>query len=270
MRDEGMGVREAREILKIPRGRVTPRAITKAYHRLALKHHPDRGGTDASFLAISTAKSVLLDQTGSGNTVLPPSDGLWFPDSETRIRAEQVIKAGITYLTSPGVPSISVMLKRENWPLCVTSEFMKYVAPHSKVVTICPSLASALARLVHPLDVGGETFYVPLWHSQVEFDCNGCVLIVNVNITVPPHVTIDIDNVIHVNVSHRIISLLELGHLDLSIAGRSFRLPAASVRVVEKQSVSLGRVGLPAIDCHDTLNVSKTMEIVVHLTLTVD
>lgn len=48
------------EILGIPKD-ATPDMIRKAYHRMALKNHPDKGGDPEIFKSISEAKEVLSD-----------------------------------------------------------------------------------------------------------------------------------------------------------------------------------------------------------------
>ena len=40
----------------------TPEEINKAYKKLAMKHHPDKGGLEANFKLVLEAKEVLLNQ----------------------------------------------------------------------------------------------------------------------------------------------------------------------------------------------------------------
>ena len=267
-----MSMQEARTILNITDDDPSDKAIKAAYHRLALKHHPDMdGGSDAEFITISNAKNTLLEQT---QTESPPFTTAWGGHLKAYLRVDQVVKVLLAQLTSAQIAAVWGLSKREDAGRIlgedITSEFRKQILEISKVVTIRPSIESALAQMIHPLEVQEETFYVPLWHSHVEFECKGRILIVNIDTIVPSHVTIDSDNIIHVNIARSAADLLRLGYLDVAVGDRTFRLPAASIRTVKAQSISLGDVGLPCIHYCDPLNVSILMKIMVHLTLSLE
>ena len=274
MGETEMSVREARKILNITTDKLTDRAIKLAYRRQALRCHPDMGGSDADFITIGDAKNVLLERTHELEPEATWFAGAWGGHLKAYIRIDQVVKALLARLTSAQISAVWMLSTEADSAEVIgediISEFRKQIAEMSEVRTIRPSIASALARLVHPLKVEDETFYVPLWHSRVEFDFKGRILIVNIDPVMPPHITVDGNNVIHVDISHEAGALIRRGHLDVPVGDRSFRLPASSVRMVERQSVSLGRVGLPCTDRSDPLDVSTTMEIVVHLILSLD
>lgn len=48
--------------LGVPRN-ATPEQIKKAYRKLAMEHHPDRGGDSSTFQNISVAYDILSDPT---------------------------------------------------------------------------------------------------------------------------------------------------------------------------------------------------------------
>ena len=272
MHNVGMPTCEAQEVLGIGPEQMTAKAITSAYHRLALKHHPDMtDGSDAAFVRISDAKEVLLERAEKNTTQSAPVS-----ETQAKVHPEidHVVKAFLSQLTSAQITTVWALSSctdtRALFGESVVSELQKQIREVCEVITIKPTIASALAQLVYPLQVKGETFYVPLWHSRVEFDCRGRILIVNIDTVVPSHVTIDIDNIIHVRVAHRSTTLLRAGYLDVCVGDRTFRLWASSISTVQSQSISLGRIGLPRVNCCDPLDVDSLMEIMVHLTLSPD
>ena len=270
-----MSVQQARTVLSITEPEPTDRAIRVAYHRLALKRHPDmEGGSDAAFVEITSAKNTLLEQAREEHPV--PS---WFATVygvhvKPYLRIDQVVKAFLAQLSPGQIGTVWSVSKSADARAIigedVLSELQKQVMKISDRITIRPSLESALTQLLYPLEFEEETFYVPLWHSHVEFDCKGRILIVNIDTLVPPHITIDSDNVIHVNVAHSAAALLRQGYLDVAVGEHKFTVPASSIRMVCSQSISLGCVGLPYIHHCDPLNVSTRMEIMVHLILSMD
>ena len=48
------------EVLGVPTD-ASQEAISKAYRKLALKHHPDKGGSAAEFRVVAEAYAVLSD-----------------------------------------------------------------------------------------------------------------------------------------------------------------------------------------------------------------
>ena len=266
MHSMAMSMREARGILDIPSGTLTAKIVRTAYHRLALKHHPDMpGGTNDAFVKINGARDVLLEQTNKSGPEYSQA---------TDPSPEKVVQLLLADLTSVQILAIWALLQRTETDMflgeATAGELRRQIAQRSNIITVRPTLASSLSQLVHPLDIGEEVVYVPLWHSHVEFECKGRVIIVHVDTILPPHIAVDSDNTMHVNITHRASLLLKMGYLDICIADRDFRLPASRVRMVGTQTVSLGHVGLPRINCRDTLDVSVQMEIIVHLNLSLN
>src|SRR5579863_3452452 len=55
-----MAKRDYYEVLGVSKG-ASPDEIKKAYRRLAVQHHPDRGGDETKFKAVSESYEVLKD-----------------------------------------------------------------------------------------------------------------------------------------------------------------------------------------------------------------
>lgn len=60
-RDPGLEAIQARQCLHLPlTGRLTVSEVKQAHKRLAVQHHPDKGGDPALMTRFNTARDVLL------------------------------------------------------------------------------------------------------------------------------------------------------------------------------------------------------------------
>lgn len=92
------------EILGLPKG-ATPDQIKKAYRKLAMQHHPDKGGSQAAFLKIKQAyDDLLVGKTGAASYSTPPPPRGSYTSPRTRatgsytlIRGE-IVKDGFMFV----------------------------------------------------------------------------------------------------------------------------------------------------------------------------
>jgi hypothetical protein len=80
----------------------------------------------------------------------------------------------------------------------------------NNVIILNPSLKDVIQNNISVLQYEGQTFYVPLWHSELHYrvDDSGKQLIVKCVPVLPDHMSIDVNNELHIDVRADIKELL--------------------------------------------------------------
>jgi len=223
-----MDDREACSLLGVGPGPHNGDRIRRAYYKKCLEHHPDRGGQSRNFIKITRARDCLLSR---GSCESQPFDTVKF-----------------------GLQALSFVLRGINSAL------------NSYIVITVP-LASALSSLIAPVHFEGVTYYVPLWHHQLEFKRKRGSLIVQVKLELPTHVTIADDRSI---IIERSISLGELCDSDVFLvecAGLVANVRNEQVFVQPHQRIDLGPIGLPLPGDGDILAIDERARVYLDLSI---
>jgi curved DNA-binding protein CbpA len=80
----------------------------------------------------------------------------------------------------------------------------------NNIIILKPSLKDVIQNNISVLHYEGQTFYVPLWHSELHYrvDDSGKQLIVKCVPELPDHMSIDVNNELHIDVRADIKELL--------------------------------------------------------------
>lgn len=142
----------------------------------------------------------------------------------------------------------------------------KYERTHVAIVkpTFKEMFESDVYKLIH----GGETYYVPSWHSELQYEstCNpGYEVIVKcVPSNIPDNVLIDEHNNIHVTVDSRLNALdVKKGVIPFYIDGVSFFIDCSALRIVPTQIHVIKGKGIPVIDECDMYNDANRSDVIV-------
>ena len=134
---------------------------------------------------------------------------------------------------------------------------------------------------------GEDIFYVPLWHSELQFSCSGQN---NSDINVlcipelPDNITIDQYNNIHLNINVSLDGILERDFIDVYICDleqsttadkkekdidkKIIHIKVSDLQIKKYQTIVLRSQGIAVINTEDSYNIDKLSDIVVHITLT--
>jgi hypothetical protein len=222
---------EARSLLGVGPGPHKANRIRKAYYKKCLEHHPDRGGQSRNFIKITMARDCLLSRDSCNRCESQPFDTAKF-----------------------GMQALSFVLRGINFNL------------NSHIVIRVP-LASALRSLIAPVRFEGATYYVPLWHHQLEFKRKRGSLIVHVRLELPARVTIADDRSI---IIERSISLGELCESEVFLvecAGIVANVRNEQVFVQPHQRIDLGSIGLPLLGDEDVLTIGERARVYLDLSI---
>jgi len=146
-------------------------------------------------------------------------------------------------------------------------EIIKEKFHDDEVIILNPSLDNLLNADVYKLDYKEELLYVPLWHDEITYDLSKSSLFVKCIPNIDEHISIDENNTIHVSISISIIKLLEIGYVDILLGSKKLRIYGSDLKISPKQVYTLDKVGIPAINIHNTYDEKNRRDIVFHITL---
>ena len=152
---------------------------------------------------------------------------------------------------------------------------------NNNIIILKPSLKDVIQNNISVLQFEGQTFYVPLWHSELHYriestpdspDKSGKQLIVKCMPDLPDHMSIDANNELHIDVSVDIKEMLNLSAGVLRIPlydSECVELPVRELHIKSRQTVILKNniYGISLICANDIYDVSNKAPICVHVQL---
>jgi curved DNA-binding protein CbpA len=142
------------------------------------------------------------------------------------------------------------------------------------VIILTPSLKDVIQNNISVLQYEGQTFYVPLWHSELHYRLEGSdkQLIVKCMPELPGHMSIDANNELHIDVRADIKELLHRSGGVLRIPlydDECVELKTADLRVVPRQTMVLqnNSRGISLICANDIYEEKNRAPICVHVQL---
>jgi len=125
---------------------------------------------------------------------------------------------------------------------------------------------------IYVLDHDNKTYYIPLWHTELyynigETDNKSVDLIVRCIPTTPPHIYIDTNNDIYVDIRMKIADLLEKRCIEFDIGGKIFMIDASVLYIKNNQSYIFYSRGIPVINSKNIYDTSEKSAIIVNIEL---
>jgi hypothetical protein len=151
----------------------------------------------------------------------------------------------------------------------------------NNIIILKPSLKDVIQNNISVLQFEGQTFYVPLWHSELHYriestpdspDKSGKQLIVKCMPVLPDHMSIDANNELHIDVRVDIKETLNLSSGMLRIPlydSECVELQVRELHIKSNQTVVLKNNirGISLICATDIYDVSNKAPICVHVQL---
>jgi hypothetical protein len=144
---------------------------------------------------------------------------------------------------------------------------------NNNIIILKPSLKDILQNNISVVQFEGQTFYVPLWHSELHYRAtNGKQLIVRCMPDLPDHMSIDANNELHIDVQADIKELLNRATDVLRIPlhdDACVKLAVRELHIVPRQTVVLrnNTYGISLISSNDIYDVANKAPICVHVRL---
>jgi hypothetical protein len=144
----------------------------------------------------------------------------------------------------------------------------------NNIIILKPSLKDVIQNNISVVQFEGQTFYVPLWHSELHYriEASNKQLIVRCMPELPEHMSIDANNELHIDVRADIKELLNKGSGVLRIPLYESEFVEVQVRelhVVPRQTIVLrnNKHGISLICSTNIYDVSNKAPICVHVHL---
>ena len=151
----------------------------------------------------------------------------------------------------------------------------------NNIIILKPSLKDVIQNNISVLHFGGQTFYVPLWHSELHYrieataespDEAGKQLIVKCMPVLPDHMSIDANNELHIDVRVDIKEMLNLNPGVLRIPlydSECVELPVRELHIKSRQTIILKNNihGISLICANDIYDAMNKAPICVHVQL---
>jgi len=145
----------------------------------------------------------------------------------------------------------------------------------NNIIILKPSLKDVIQNNISVLQFGGQTFYVPLWHSELHYriqDSDEKQLIVKCMPVLSDHMSIDANNELHIDVRVDIKELLNMNKGVLRIPlydSECVELQVRELHIKSRQTIVLSNnnYGISLICANDIYDVSNKAPICVHVQL---
>jgi hypothetical protein len=140
------------------------------------------------------------------------------------------------------------------------------------IVVLTPTFKEMYNSDIYKLVRNGETYYVPLWHSELQYESDlnpGYEVIVKcVPSFVQEDIEIDEHNNVHVAIDIPLSTIdIKKGEIPFLIDGVPFSMDCDKLRIVATQIYIIKEKGVPVIDERDMYNDSNRSDIIVTVRL---
>jgi hypothetical protein len=261
-----------------------PEEVKKAYHRLALKYHPDKNpGEEATYLfqEICEAYEVLRDGTG---TVGLPNYLELLRTFLQGFADESIVVLAMDKLTRLCEEGRLDLLKKMNQKIVqkllalvlhfsdmfpFSEDFIEKMkgVDNTKRFILNPTLEDLFSDMVFKLVMDSETYLVPLWHHHLIFDGKEGELHVECFPVLGEGIRIDEYNHIHVQLTRTWEEIWGSEFVDFTIGSREFSIPRDELVIKDYQMYTLREQGIPLIQMNRMYDVSRRGDITVYLTI---
>ena len=108
---------------------------------------------------------------------------------------------------------------------------------NDNIIILNPNIENLLNDEVYVLTFEDKTYYIPLWHNELIYDTTKGKLIVKIEPELPPHLEIDDNNNIIVNLTTKINSLLVNEKLIFKLGEKVFQMTSENLRIKKKTAI---------------------------------
>lgn len=147
----------------------------------------------------------------------------------------------------------------------------KMLVRDTNIVILTPKLENLFNSDIYNLELEtGESYYIPLWHDELEFNTDLSTLIVRIEPILPENVVIDDDNNVHIFKTLCIGELFGKETYSLNISSQEFTIDIHKLVMKQKQIICFERRGIAKVNTKTIFSVSKISDVLVHIDLFIE
>lgn len=297
-----MDLQKACDVLGITKENFTVRSVKKAYYQKALETHPDKCNGQLSsptFAEVQEAYTLLSNCSDEFvNEINAPKDSTYssflssFISSTIgiEVQSDQIaqtllnIKAGyedatirmFSDLNRNNAVKMYSYLEQYAGMFGFNKDIMGKLKSivdkkigKDTFITVNPTLANVLKNDVFRLERDDDTYCIPLWHDELEYDIDDQSLIISVNPILPDNMTIDEDNNLHIILRLKVSEIFGQDTYKIDLMCKSVSVNVREIMLKPKQTVCFPNQGIAKINTKNMFSVGKLAHIFVHITLTI-
>jgi DnaJ-class molecular chaperone len=142
------------------------------------------------------------------------------------------------------------------------------IQKNNTMITLNPTINNLLNADVYKLEYESETFFIPLWHDELEFECeNNSKIIVKCIPNLNENIFLGSDNSLHVKTIINIQSVFISDVYSVKIGEKVFEFNISDLKLKKYQTICLYNKGIPQINNKDFYSINKKGNIYLHITL---
>lgn len=292
-----MDLQQACDILNLTPANFNKQSIRKAYYKEALRCHPDKCkdvNSTEKFKKVQDAYEFLCKHVEIEciDTKSESYSSMFakFVSSTTGINISEKNVTSALHGIKKGYQKITVemfkelnrqdslqlysyleryssLLGLESSSLREIELIMKEKMEKDELIILKPSLNNLFSLDIYQLTYLDETYYIPLWHNELEYDLPQKSLIVRIIPDVPDNIIIDENNAIHAEIILDIKDIFGKETYNITIGEKAFELKVRNLQLKSKQTVILKNKGIPQIDTKNFFSYEKIGDVILHIEL---
>lgn len=252
--------------------------VKKAYHRQALRHHPDKNRNNTSSNSKTDCEQAFRDIQEAYEFLNMYNEEI--PTGDYIMDYRKYIKVYITSLFPKNVVDEAVLEtiidkiihKFESKSAELIHKwsgeyFIDLVSLMKKKIYILnPTIDDLFNHNVYKLNCNDKEYIIPLWQSELEYENADDTIIVRCIPKLPDHIVIDENNNIHLSLRFSLYDQIQKPNknIEITVGTKNFEVLLEDLKIKKFQSKTYKNCGIPQFDEKDIYNVDNISDIVVH------
>lgn len=240
--------------------------LKRQYHKLALKVHPDKGGSEVDFQKLNEAYTYLnevkLASVEEGS--IHASDAFRYVELLMFLLHNEHLRSFVYGKCMSIAQNLLNELKMKYYQSFVNKP---EESENQLIIELKPSLNDMIVNNVYKYNYEDTYFLIPLWHGEVHFEYNGKAIIFLCHPIIPDNLYIDKYNVVHIVYKGSFQDVVKMKSLCIPFGDDILTIPVEKLRITDYQTHKFYKRGLSEINSYDSYDVSSKMDVLVHVYL---
>jgi hypothetical protein len=269
-----MEIQRACDLLELKRCKsLTEKDVKRAYFCQARKYHPDKlkqatGIDTITFIEIQDAYTCVLQWINDPTRYVQPnvSEMKEYLFTTLGLQPDNCVRYMMDFITE-----FKLQLDKDSYALLqqLILDYYRKSPFHKEGntyrVTLQPTLDNLLNHDIYSLVFHEETYYIPLWHEQVEFLNETCKVVVNIEPILPNGIFKDDDNVLYVHHTLSIHELLGKETYDIFVGKRKFTINVNELKLQPYQCIPFLQSGIADISTTSIFSIDRLNPVYIYI-----